>query len=158
MTLQVFSRLWQLLYARFGLEPQDPGGPSRILRTVVPVTSADDLLAEADVIAIATFTNSGTANQRFLTVPANERWTVHAYEVYRASGDRNLAAYLVFNRADDVLALIASVGASVYRSGLATPYWLDGGMGLGFSLTGGSTDGDWEQSLLVKRDLRDPSA
>jgi len=83
--------LWQRMYARFSLEPAPAQmtEPPGVATVIVPVTDADELLADPGIqFEFSITVGAGvSANTIMLTVPAGKRWKLYTLLCNRTSGD-----------------------------------------------------------------------
>ena len=122
--------VWRRLYTRFNLEPAPASVSPDVSKTIVPITSADELLKEygadsqdTDEIAIGA---SGTVV--ISTVPSGERWVVYTMNIFRVSGDNQVTTITLTDVSRGLLpAIDAFSGTSGRVFILATPLTLEEG-------------------------------
>lgn len=84
--------VWDRLYTRFALEPFPAGVGPDVLKTIAPVTDADELLKEygADLQDSASVDAGATASFTVSIVPEGERWVLYTMNFQRNSGDNQI--------------------------------------------------------------------
>ena len=110
---------------------------------VFPITSADELLKDQDVINVTTGV-LGVGSQIVYTVPIGKRVKFYGMYGARVGGDRNFDVIFIVD-ADVHVFAIETFGATSSKSLgifnqpiIAKPGWT-----VRFSITGGTTDGAW---------------
>ena len=139
--------VWSRLYERYRLEPFPAGGGTVVSKTIIPITDADALLKVPKLQRATKVITS--AEVSVFTVPAGERWEIYTWDWIQTTGDR------VLNRAslispDGVNGVIfRDAGATSITERLPQPLPLDEGWQLVARTGGGTTDGDWDVTLLT---------
>jgi hypothetical protein len=96
--------------------PVDAQLAYKLLKTIMPVTSIDDLLSEIE-IKQGPFTPTGIGWFTALTIPAGERWEIYSYSVARdGAGDATYDMIQIYNAAGTLAVPIASFTAAASNS------------------------------------------
>ena len=144
------SAAYRRLYERFAVKGVSAGStpPPHILPGVRLVTDLDALVKSLEINSF-TSTAQGTGVPSFNTVPAGERWLVHAWYIYRATGDRNINAVLFYDGSTN-MRLTEFSAASFALATLEHPLPLDRNWSVQVNVTGGTSDSVFVSRLLVE--------
>jgi len=139
---RAFSRLGKRLRLKDG--PAFAGVSS----DVVPTTDFDKLLAETGY-QLLTLTSHAASDAWYVvaTVPGGKRWTIHALDLQRKTGDYEctgigLAGADSTSQGDPMIFDLFSAATS-YQSGLIQSFPLDQGQTIVILLGTGTTGGNW---------------
>lgn len=140
--------VWRRLYTRYALEPFPASVGPDVLKTIVPVTQADQLLQTPE-IREATVTSSAGNIVTYHTVPAGERWEVYGYELERLAGDRTADQALI--RMTNANMVINDFTAAAFDAFLAPQLWIlpEGALMRARFTAAGATDGDWIMRVYI---------
>jgi hypothetical protein len=139
---RAFSRLGKRLRLK------DAPAFAGVSSDVVPTTDFDKLLAET-AYELLTLTSHAASDAWYVvaTVPGGKRWTIHAFDLQRKTGDYEctgigLAGADATSQTDPVI-LESFSATNSYQSGLINSFPLDQGQTVVILLGTGTTGGNW---------------
>jgi len=151
--------VFQRLYTRYTLEPLPAAGSIVGLSPIIiPITNVDELLRRSRVIQdTVSFEDISTGQTTGLVCPAGLRRQVTVVEFTRLSGDRNQDILSVIDAnggsvANQPIRLNIQTAASFLLVTFGQPVQMDEGDSLAFTITGGTTDGDWQARILCSEE------
>jgi len=120
--------IWSRLYERFTLEPLPASTPPDVLKTIVPITSADDLLTRHKGLSEDTAV-AGTGSVVLMTIPQGQRRLIKHLRATRASGTFTFNAFQYSDVSEGTTLTIDSftTASTQIMAVLTAPIWLEEG-------------------------------
>lgn len=143
-----FARIIQRLISRFKLV-RSADEEFQLSETIVPITSADDLISQPDIAQLTAIDVSSTGNKTGLTVPVGKRWKVSAIEVKSTSGTWTASSLSINDGTHSMKVYAPASSASTLIFSFGAPTTFDTGWTVTFYVDAVSVNGAATCSALV---------